>query len=436
MPFPLLTSPHFATAVGHLVETRPPQATQTIYSSQGIKLIERGASVDAGLYDRLQQHRLSTPLDELLVAQDAVSGKNLRTTAEALIGQQPFLSSMLEEPKVLSRALEALEALRLPAPVAFQLSVMRDVHPSLFRFSVSSALIAGWLATASPDSLRYDSSMLSAGGLLQDIGMMHLDPALLQSGGPLTAKQRRQLHSHPLVAVVLLERHQEYPRELIRAVREHHETMDGRGYPSGLPGENLSHWGKVLGLSQVVSAMIRPGRGSSMHRLSVLLRTTRQYDPVLSGRVLALAMRLIGQDAPLSTTGRFQTDPVRDPVPHLISIEQLLAEWPAALGSDAALPGSCRASMAMVSEHCRQMRRVLVEAGASVEQLALLGTGETDEVLHTELTQIARELAWQMQTAAALVFQRWAGVEGDAMPDGLQEWTAKVQRCSDFLLSG
>ncbi len=430
----LLTSPYFATAIQQLVETRPAQTTQTIYSSQGIKLVERGVAMDSGLYKRLQRHRLSLPLDELLMAQDAVSGKSLREVAELAIERQVFLSSMLDKPADRALALELLEALRLPPPIAFQLSVMRDVHPTLFSFSITSALVAGWLAATSADALRYDSAMLSTGGLLQDIGMMHLDPALLQSGGPLTAKQRRQLHSHPLIAVMLLERHQEYPREFIRGVREHHETMDGTGYPSGHRGEKISHWGKVLGLSQVVSAFLRPGRGSSTQRLSVLLRTTRQYDPALSGRVLALAMRVIDEGVAPRPTETADPDPVQDPVPHLIAMDQLLTEWPVALGPDAALDDSCRAGMTMVSEQCRQMRRILVEAGASVEQLALLGVSQGDEDLNRELMLIARELAWQMGTLAAQMPQRSVFHEGNAMPDRLVQWTMQLQRCSDALL--
>ncbi|MGC3985533.1 MAG: hypothetical protein QM777_12890 [Pseudorhodoferax sp.] len=53
--------------------------------------------------------------------------------------------------------------------------------------------------------------------------------------GDLTPEQRRQLYSHPLVSALLLERHHEYPRELIRAVREHHETA-GRFGLSRPPG--------------------------------------------------------------------------------------------------------------------------------------------------------------------------------------------------------
>ncbi len=434
MSSPVPASPHFIEAVQQLTDTRPPQAAQAIYSSNGIKLVERGVAVDSGLYERLLQHQLATPLQDALQAQDSVTGKSLRAAAEDLLERRAFLAYMLEKPAARALALDAIEAQRLPPPIAFHLSVLRDVYPALFSFSLCSALVAGWLAATSHDALRYDAVMLSAGGLLQDIGMMHLDPALLQPSGPLTPEQRRQLHSHPLVSGVLLERHHEYPRELIRAVREHHETLDGSGYPAGLPGDKISPWGKVLGLSQVTAALLRPGRGHSTHRLSMLLRTTRQYDAALAERLLTVVLRLIDADVPPSPTEMASLEPVNDPVPHLIAMDQLLAAWPDALGPEADLPASCRPGMAVVGDQCRQMRRVLADAGANAEQLVLLGSAQADEVLNTELSLIARELAWQMRTLAAQVPQRWGARAGEVLPAALQDWSTRVeQRCGGLL---
>src|SRR6218665_630497 len=135
-------SSNFQEAVQHLVDDRPPTAVNAIYSSQGIKLIERGVKVDPRLYERLMRHQLSAPLEDALQAQDSINGKALRAAAEELIERRPVLAFLLQHQVQQAQLLDALEAIPLPPPVAFQLSVARDVHPALFQYSLFTTLLA------------------------------------------------------------------------------------------------------------------------------------------------------------------------------------------------------------------------------------------------------------------------------------------------------
>lgn len=422
-------SPNFQEAIQQLTDERPPMAAAAIYSSQGVKLIDKGGQVDSRLYERLIRHQLAVPLEFSLQAQDSVNGKFLRATAERLIERSSVLGYMLDKPGLQATLLEALESTPLPAPIAFQLSVARDVHPSLFQYCVCTALIAGWLGTGQ-GALRYDVQMLVAAGLLQDLGMMHVDPVLLQPEGPLTSEQRRQLYSHPLVSALLLERHHEYPRELIRAVREHHEMLDGSGYPAGLSDDKISAWGRILALAQVVSALLRPGRERSYLRLSLLLRTNRnQFEQVLSDRVLAVVQQLGRDSVPATPTELASLEPLASPAIRLIAMDNLLAAWPAQLAEHATATPVRRAGMVSLGLQCEKMRRLLAEAGASAEQLTQLGNDFQDEMLTSELSLIAQEMAWQLRTLTRQAGRRWPLAAGETLPEPLVDWVRQVRDC-------
>lgn len=422
-------SSNFREAVQQLVDGRPPTAVNAIYSSQGIKLIERGVKVDPRLYERLLRHQLAAPLEDALQAQDSIHGKALRGTAEHLIERRPVLAFLLRHGNHQAALLDALEAIPLPPPVAFQLSVARDVHPALFQYAVCTALLAGWLVQR-PGLLRYDLVMPMAAGLLQDLGMMHIDHALLQPKGDLTAEQRRQLYSHPLVSALLLERHHEYPRELIRAVREHHELLDGSGYPAHLAGDRISPWGRVVSLAQVMSALLRPGRALSALRLSLLLRTNRhQFDPALGDRVLNALRGLASENALGSVTGLAALEPAASPVGQLIAFDRTLAAWPATLASTAAATPARVQGMAAIGRQCEQMRRLLADVGASGDQLQMLGDDDQDPDLMNELSLIAQEMAWQLRTLARNASRRWAPAAGEALPAALAAWVDEVEAC-------
>ena len=74
-------SPAFLQAVADLGATQTVTTSQAIFNTQGVKLLEGGAKVDQGLYDRLVSHRLSRPLDECVRADPSVDGKLLREAA-------------------------------------------------------------------------------------------------------------------------------------------------------------------------------------------------------------------------------------------------------------------------------------------------------------------------------------------------------------------
>ncbi|KQP39012.1 hypothetical protein ASF44_11360 [Pseudorhodoferax sp. Leaf274] len=410
------------------MEDRAPTAVNAIYSSQGIKLIDRGVKVDPRLYERLLRHQLAAPLEDALQAQDSINGKALRGAAERLIERRPLLAYLLQHAGQQAQLLDALEAIPLPVPVAFQLSVARDVHPALFQYSVCTSIVAGWLVLR-PGMVRYDVIMPMAAGLLQDLGMMHIDPVLLQPKGEITSEQRRQLYSHPLVSALLLERHHEYPRELIRAVREHHELLDGSGYPAHLAGDKVSPWGRVVSLAQVMSALLRPGRGLSALRLSLLLRTNRhQFDPALGDRVLNALRGMANENVPASATELASLEPVASPVAQLIAIDRLLAAWPAALARDAAATPARVQGMAAIGQQCDQMRRLLADVGASGDQLLMLGD-DKDPDLMSELSLITQEMGWQLRTLSRNASRRWAPAVGEELPALLSAWLDEVDGC-------
>ncbi|MDB5896363.1 MAG: hypothetical protein JWQ88_3894, partial [Rhodoferax sp.] len=297
----------------------------------------------------------------------------------------------------------------------------------------AAALTAAWLGQRTM-AARFDLSMLAAAGLLHDLGMLHVDPVLLDPKQTITRQQRRQLYSHPLVSALLLERHHEYPKEVIRAVREHHELLDGSGYPGGLAGAAISPWGRILSLAQVVAALAKPGRRHAELRLSVLLRANRhRYDAGLVSRLLPLLERTAEQEAeaaPVEVT-------VSDPVARLTAIERVLATWPRQLAEDggfATFAANRRAALAFMTERSADIHRTLIEAGAAPEQLASLDEAAVSGLLAMELSLICHELAWQVRAMQRQALRRCGLGPDEALPEPLQRWVDAIDAACDGLI--
>lgn len=96
--------------------------------------------------------------------------------------------------------------------------------------------------------------------MLHDVGKIAIPDAILCKPGRLTPEEFEVIKSHTVVGAELLEGIPQF-RELdafdfaVDIARHHHERWDGRGYPDGLEGSQISIWAQVVALADVYDAL-------------------------------------------------------------------------------------------------------------------------------------------------------------------------------------
>lgn len=124
---------------------------------------------------------------------------------------------------------------------------------------------------------------LELAGLLHDIGKLGTYESILDKPGRLTEDEVRIIKLHPQKGAEIL-----YPirqmRDIIPAIKHHHEFYDGTGYPQGLKGEEIPLMARILTVADTVDAMgaDRPYRkGRSMDEIIAELKrcSGTQFDP-------------------------------------------------------------------------------------------------------------------------------------------------------------
>jgi PAS domain S-box-containing protein/putative nucleotidyltransferase with HDIG domain len=98
-------------------------------------------------------------------------------------------------------------------------------------------------------------------GLLHDIGKISIPAEILTKPTKLTETEFKLIKEHPQVAFDIL-KSIVFPWPIADIIYQHHERIDGSGYPRGLKGEDILIEAKVLAIADVVEAMIthRPYR--------------------------------------------------------------------------------------------------------------------------------------------------------------------------------
>lgn len=120
-------------------------------------------------------------------------------------------------------------------------------------------------------------------GLIHDIGKITVPAEVLSKPGPLSKLEYGLIKAHPQVGHDVL-KGIEFPWPVAQIVLQHHERLDGSGYPQGLSGEDILLETRILAVADVVEAMAshrpyRPPRGLDKALKEISQNRGVLYDP-------------------------------------------------------------------------------------------------------------------------------------------------------------
>ena len=115
-------------------------------------------------------------------------------------------------------------------------------------FASEIAERSGW-----PEERR---TLMYEAALLHDIGKIGVPDAILFAPRRLTAEEYEQVKIHPVLGAQIAD--EVLNDEQVRWIREHHERIDGAGYPLGLAGDEISVGGRILGMADAWDVMTSP----------------------------------------------------------------------------------------------------------------------------------------------------------------------------------
>jgi hypothetical protein len=123
--------------------------------------------------------------------------------------------------------------------------------------SINTLIVGCWLfinSFAAADFKRRNLDRAALGLLLHDFGMSKLPGFILAKTTPLKTEERDKIVLHPLAGLKLLQKLNLGFDELAQAIMEHHERLDGTGYPQKV--KDLSKFGALVAVADSFAAMI------------------------------------------------------------------------------------------------------------------------------------------------------------------------------------
>ena len=146
------------------------------------------------------------------------------------------------------------------------------------RVSRASVMIARVLGMRDDrvEALRY-------AGILHDVGKLGVPTRVLQKTGPLSDLEYAAIQLHPVRGTEMV-RGIKFLEEAYAGILHHHERLDGRGYPSGLKGEEIPEFARVIAVADAFDSMTSTRSYRGARRVSEALAELEvcsgtQFDP-------------------------------------------------------------------------------------------------------------------------------------------------------------
>ena len=127
---------------------------------------------------------------------------------------------------------------------------------------------------------------LRIGGLFHDIGKIGIPDKILLKTEKLTDDEYSEIKNHPSIGAHILGASSVF-NNIIPIVKHHHERYDGRGYPSGLNGEEIPYMARIAALADTFDAMTSKRSYRNALELNVVVQEIErckgtQFDPQIS----------------------------------------------------------------------------------------------------------------------------------------------------------
>jgi len=414
---------HYLDHVVKLSETSDIEASEDIVTGSGMKLLAKGARIDARARERLLEFRLTKPLENMMRVVGGTDPTAFHPLAEQLLARHALLRGICGTVSGFD-PIAVLASLELSDNLRSLLSVYAGQGAAKLEHIVGVAVITSALG-GSVNANPADTAALVVAALTHDIGELYIDPAFLERNVKLTPQQWKHVATHPIVGSHVLGAMPGAGPRIATVVMTHHERLDGFGYPQGLTGTSLSMAGQMLAVAEMLMGLLESGSHHAQRAAVAMRLVPGEFDRRLIDRVMRGA-RAEGAE--------LDPDPAAQDVAALAARVSGIAATVAHvrhhhLELELQMPRFGAPLRALVAHAFTRWDRIgiafsstgldLVDAGRLQAVLSAMGASELNEV-----AIVLRELEWrigELERALQIRSELFAPIDAQRVQDLIQQ---------------
>ncbi len=388
---------HYLNKVLDLSDTMEVQASEDIFDARGNKLLARGARLSHALQERLVLHKLTKPLEACIVVGGGVDSNTVMKAGRRIVDAGGAAAYFLAAcPGGSAAAVRKLSVLKFGNAMSTMLTISDKEDGHALDHAVTVSLLATGIASkAGLDET--EQRVAAMAGLLHDIGELYIDPTYMLRGKRLLPHEWAHRVVHPHTGQLLIDELEAFPAAVGRAVAEHHERLDGSGYPRRSAGAALSVAGQSLSIAETVAAMLSGQR--PLDRAALALKIIPgEYSKLLLG---AVSCALRGQPSEGIAGETVSRAPAAEHVHRLAArIELALSRGQEILVGPGVISAKSRELLLTTISRIRHVQRAIVSTGLDTYLSGASAAFANDAALVFEKKVATREIQWRLRDIA------------------------------------
>jgi hypothetical protein len=387
---------HYLDKVMDVAEQMSVEVIVDILDVRGMKLVSKGTRVTRALREKLIAHKLARPFEASIRVTDGVDAKAVAQVAQRLADVSAPVAGLLRNVPGGGRSpLQLLEKIEFGNAMALMLTASEKAGGPPLEHAVLVSLLS--VCMAKTLRLNEEEQMVAGlAGLLHDIGELYVDPRFLARGKRLLPHEWAHVVVHPRTGQMLIDQLESFPPAVGRAVAEHHERLDGTGYPRQVDGRQISAPGQAVAVAEMIAGLLLKDHPLERAELALKIVPGEHASPLLA--VVSGALRNCRQEVGAADAVRWRGG---ESVPGLyarinaiLKLGERLVDGPAAKSER-----TCKL-LRLTMDRVRKIQRAFVSTGLDgYLQPMAFGTA-SDERLLFEKDVASRELQWRLRDIA------------------------------------
>ena len=222
---------------------------ENIYDKNGVLLLAKGQKTTAAMKKKLKKIGINKPTEyaNLDHQKSAVASSITHMVEEKM---------SIRDERILTYSNKVLSSIIFESktePWWIYVNALSNYVDWLYTHSIDVAIIS--LTIAGELGYSYDELWnIGLGAFLHDIGKLLVPKRIIQKPGPLNSTEMVYMRQHCELGASSLESCC-LPRECTDIILQHHERLDGSGYPQGLKGDEISRNAKIVMIADAVDAI-------------------------------------------------------------------------------------------------------------------------------------------------------------------------------------
>jgi HD-GYP domain-containing protein (c-di-GMP phosphodiesterase class II) len=200
-----------------------------------------------------------------------IKQQGIRAVQKTIKDNKHFLNKYIANSGIVRVVEHFVEEILSQPAIVLNISEMKKSPGDLFAHAINVTITSLCLGRKFRFSYE-EMKQLGIGAINYDLGLVAVEPSILQKEGEFTEEETGMYEQHPVFGYLMLSQNPAIPATSSAVALQHHEHQDGTGFPRGIKGEN------------------RPplkdfSRKNVIHRFAEIVSVADAYDMLISGRL-------------------------------------------------------------------------------------------------------------------------------------------------------